>query len=137
MIFLFIEKQFNINFLNQISRCKRLFERWNEKKKKDQVFAFIFCPIVSLNGSNESIWYWRQSQYKAILTRVKILDDLCCLIFFTVWYTFTTPSVIIWSIKFDKAINTPVRPIPELISNKEYMKLVHFDLILQYFHQKC
>ena len=50
------------------------------------------------------------------LTLVKILDDLCCLIFFTVWYTLTTSSVIAWSIKFDKAINTPVRPIPELIS---------------------
>ena len=65
-----------------------------------------------------------------ILTLVWTIAVLCCLIFFTVWYTSTTASVLILSIKFVNAMNTPVRPTPALeIKNERYRKkLTHFNL---------
>ena len=67
-----------------------------------------------------------------IPTLVWTIAVLCCLIFFTVWYTSTTASVLIRSIKFVNAMNTPVRPTPALeIKNERYRKqLTHFNLFL-------
>ena len=109
-----------------VEKCSRKRE-W---KGKEKFFIKKSFPSGFFNRNNESIWHWiTKSLYKTVLTLVKILDDLCCLIFFAVWYTFTTPSVIIWSIKFDKAINTPVRPMPELIISKIHMEIIYFGLM--------